>query len=162
MPLSGLLSADWVSAIATVITAILALLIYFEANQLRKVDGLARSITNWQDFNRLMLQKELADRWQAIHTGLVPWAEITQQDKALIYSYLNIMIYEYEAAHARALDRFYAQKSIGDNILYFKHIWPGLVEHLKTDGWPKRFVEAADRVVRAKGAMKQSVTPNLF
>jgi hypothetical protein len=150
-------SAEDVSACAAVVTALLALLIYFEAKRLQKVDGLSRSIGNWQDFNRLMMQKDLADRWQAIHTGQVPWAEITQQDKALIYSYLNIMVYEYQAAHSGALDKLYAQKSVGDNILYFQYIWPELLEHLKTDGWPEGFVEAADCVVKAKGAMK----PNL-
>ncbi|HEY2010614.1 MAG TPA: hypothetical protein VGH23_16615 [Rhizomicrobium sp.] len=132
------------------LTAALALLIYFEAKYLRKIDSFSKSVSTWQDFNKLMLNKELSERWEQIYTGKVPWASITQQDKAIIYSYLNILSYEYLCSRAGTLDRLYADKSVGDNILYFRYIWDGLHQHLKDDGWPRGFITRANELIKKR------------
>jgi hypothetical protein len=139
---------NFVRLTAPIATALLALLVFVEARGLRKLESLSKSIGNWQDFNKLVMDETVAARWAAIRHGRVVWADMTQKDLNLIYSFLNVLVFEYKAARYGALWRRYVDKSFRDNILYFKHIWPGLHHHLLRDGWPTDVLKAADRIVR--------------
>ena len=65
----------------------------------------------------------------------------------VIYSFLNIVIFEYECKLNNFLKKSYADKSIGDNLMYFQHIWTGLLQHLRDDGWPESFLPYADALM---------------
>lgn len=149
-------TSEWTEAIASVATAILtllttivAVLVYLEAKAIRKTEWFAKSSENWQSFNRLVVDADYAARWSDIIKGRLVWADLNQRDLMFIYSFLNVLIFEFNAGRAHLLDRHYAQKSVSDNILYFRHVWPQLREHLQEDGWLSDFLPAADAAIGA-------------
>ena len=132
--------------LASLVTAGLALKIYLEARRLRKIEWLSKTVGNWQDFNRALLEGDRAARWGAIKDGRVAWEAITQFDKQLIYMFLNILWFENRAWRQGLLDRTYAEKSVSDNIHYLQWIWPPLLAHLRHDGWQTEFLDDLDAV----------------
>lgn len=148
------------SELAPIVTTLLALLIYFEAKHLREIDGHAKTIEHWQEFNKLVIEKELGDRWQAVYSGRLSWKDMTHRDKALIYTYLNVLRYEYLASRAGVLNRLYAHKSMGDNILSFRFIWPELYAHLRKTGWSVEFLDAANAIVLKAGQRRATTAGN--
>lgn len=137
-----------VSALVGLLTAVLALLIFLEARRIRRVEWASASGRNWQEFNQLVLEGDRHERWGELIAGKLPWERVTQRDRMLIYSFLNVLLFEFNARSHGLLDAGYAEKSIGQNIIYLRHIWPGLLSHLTEDGWPGDFLAAADRAVR--------------
>ena len=122
------------------ITTLIAVLVFLEARRIRKVDWLTKSILNWQNFNRMLLDTKYSERWSEIISGDVAWNDLTQSDKMCIYTFLNILVFEYKAKRSGLLARKYVNKSVGDNIRYFSGFWTDLKIHLSQDGWPEDFV----------------------
>ncbi|MEW6598041.1 MAG: hypothetical protein AB1429_11165 [Pseudomonadota bacterium] len=145
-------TAAIVGAVMSAATAGIALLVFVEARSIRKIEWFSKSLDNWQAFNRLLIDADYADRWALIADGAVDWEDITRNDMSFIYSFLNILIFEFNAQRRGVLERWYATDSIFANILYFKHIWPELYAHLRRDGWPKLFLKHADAAIRRDGA----------
>ncbi|CAN5409716.1 hypothetical protein BH10PSE4_BH10PSE4_17850 [soil metagenome] len=133
------------SWIASIIASVFAALIFIEARAIRHVEWFSKSSTNWQDFTRLILETDSADRWSMIKQGRVAWRDMTERDRFLVYGFLNVLVYEHQLYRHRVLRRGYAIKSIFDNVLYFNPIWDELEAHLRVDGWPIEFVEEARR-----------------
>ncbi|HTK36717.1 MAG TPA: hypothetical protein VL358_15715 [Caulobacteraceae bacterium] len=147
---------DFTRKSAPIVTALIALLIYLEAKRLRQIEWLAKSITNWQDFNKLLMDQAVATRWAAIREGQVAWSQIDQRDRQIIYAFLNVLVFEFKAARTGVLSRSYADTSVSENILYFHSLWPDLYDHLLRDGWPTDFVLFADKAI-ARGRRSKAV-----
>jgi hypothetical protein len=149
-------SSEWTEAVAAVVTAVLtllttvvAVLVYLEARAIRHTEWFAKTEENWQAFNRLVIEADYSGRWADIIKGRIGWSELNQKDLMFIYSFLNVLVFEFNAKRARLLDRHYAEKSVGDSVLYFRHIWPDLHRHLSGDGWPVNFLQTADAAIAA-------------
>lgn len=130
------------------ITAVIAFAVYWEARRIRRIEWFSKTADNWQEFNRLILDAEMAERWHGIIRGNVDWDAVTQKDLMVIYSFLNVLVFEFNASAKGLLTRRYTEKSIGDNVLYFRFIWPELSTHLQSDGWPPEFLKFADKKIR--------------
>ncbi len=136
---------------------VVGVLVYVEARAIRKTEWFAKTAENWQSFNRLVIESDYSGRWSDVINGRVDWGRLDQKDMMFIYSFLNVLVFEFNARQAHLLKRAYAEKSINDNIRYFRHIWPGLREHLKGDGWPKDFLPFADAAIAAAAIAEKTV-----
>ena len=136
------------SWLAAIVGGLFTALIFLEARSIRQVEWFSKTSANWQDFGRLVLECNAADRWGDLRHGRIAWPDITQRDLLLIYAFLNVLVFEYNASRKGLLNRRYATKSIFDNLLYFTAIWEELAAHLRTDGWPTDFIAEADQHIR--------------
>ncbi|MEM9495702.1 MAG: hypothetical protein AAGA09_06825 [Pseudomonadota bacterium] len=140
--------ADVLDTLLSATTALIAIAVYMEARRIRRVEWFSKTSKNWQDFNRLILDTDMSDRWRDIIIGKAPWDALSQKDMMIIYSFLNVLVFEFNAKSKGLLASRYAEKSIGDNIKYLKAVWPDLYPHLKSDGWPSDFLHFANRKIR--------------
>ena len=147
------------SWVAGIVGGIFTALIFIEARSIRQVEWFSKTSTNWQDFGRLVLECNAADRWGELRHGRVAWSDIAQRDLMLIYAFLNVLVFEYSASRKGLLNRRYATKSIFDNLLYFNAIWDDLERHLRADGWPLDFLAEAHRHIRDTRAAAPGSTP---
>lgn len=134
--------------LAGIASGLFTALIFLEARNIRQVEWFAKASGNWQDFNRLVMEQGASERWADLRSGRVPWARVAQVDLFLIYAYLNVLVFEFQANRRGLLNRRYATKSIFDNLLYFRPLWSELLPHLRANGWPSDFLDAADRHIR--------------
>ena len=148
------------SWLAAIVGGLFTAMIYIEARSIRKVEWFSKTSANWQDFNRLIGDRNAAERWGDLKSGRVAWPEVTQTDLFLIYAFLNVLVFEYQARRRGLLNRGYATKSILDNVLYFDAIWDDLEPHLRTDGWPLDFIdEAHDHIRKTRAAAPNPTSP---
>lgn len=130
----------------SIATALLALFVYFEAKRIRKIEWFSKSAENWTGFNNMVLSNGMDDRWGEILAGKVPLEKMSTRDLLILYSYLNVLVFEYKASSMGLLHRSYADKSINDNALQLRSLMPGLFGHLRRDGWPAEFIAHLERV----------------
>jgi hypothetical protein len=157
-PWRDLLEAgSWIAGIAS---GLFTALIFLEARSIRQVEWFSKTSANWQDFNRLIGDRDAAERWGDLKSGRVAWADVTQADLFLIYAFLNVLVFEYHARRRGLLNRRYATKSILDNVLYFNAVWDDLEPHLRTDGWPLDFIdEAHAHILKTRAATPGATSP---
>ena len=141
------------SAVLSLATTVVAVMVYLEARSIRKVEWFSKTSENWQGFNKLVLDAGYTGRWWEILNGKVGWAELDQKDRMVIYSFLNVLVFEFNAQRRQLLDRTYAQKSVMNNVLCLHALWPDLCAHLRTDGWPDDFLDLADDIVMGSKAV---------
>ena len=139
------------AAFASVITSVIAFFVYLEARNIRKMEWFSKTAQNWQDFNSMIMEADNHGRWSKIISGEAVWGDLDQRDRMMIYSFLNVLVFEYSARKRALLEKSYADRSIQKNILYLKSIWHDLRYHLIDDGWPLQFVYAADGFVNHDG-----------
>ena len=157
-PWRDLLEAgSWVAGIAA---GLFTALIFFEARAIRQVEWFSKTSTHWQEFTRLILETDQAERWSMIKRGRVAWLDMTETDRFLVYAFLNVLVFEHQAHRGGLLNRRYAMKSIFDNVLYFNAIWDALEAHLRIDGWPVEFIDEARRhILKTRAATPDPPPP---
>ena len=135
-----ILTWEMVAAVATVVTAVIAALVWVEARKIRRSDWLSRSVEMWQAFNGRMLQGDLALRWHRFLDGSLPNDEVTATDLHVLYSYVNIIFSEYTLAKARLIDPIYARQSVEGNIKQLADNRSFIARVLLRTGYDERFV----------------------
>ena len=95
--LQGTGPSDALSALAGIITAILAYLVYVEASRIRRIEWTNLTNTRWQSFNQMLIETKLADRWERLRTAEVAVGELDATDKRLLLMYFNNMLVEFDA-----------------------------------------------------------------
>jgi hypothetical protein len=148
-----------VSVVLSLATTIVAVFVFWEARSIRKTEWFSKTIQNWQEFNRLVISANYGERWSEIIKGDHRWQDLNQRDYIFIYSFLNVLVFEFRAQQSHLLDRDYAHKSVRESIAYFRHIWPDLRAHLSTDGWPDEFLPFADEVISAANLAQGALRP---
>ena len=139
------LLGNWTAALAACATVVMAYSVQREARKIRSLDAYTKVVEYWQHFNQQIIDHpELAERWSRIRSGELRWAEIGQPDLNLIYTFFNVLAYEYKCWREGWLPKSYTEKSVHDNLNYFQYIWDDLAKHLLTDGWPVEFQRYAN------------------
>jgi hypothetical protein len=87
---------DWnaIQSLGTLIAALIAWLVFLEARAIKKLQWESQAADKWQDFNRLLIETSLSDRWEAIRSG-GPVDKLGATDKRLMLMYFNIQMIEY-------------------------------------------------------------------
>ena len=130
-----------VASVSGVVTAGVAILVWFEARAIRRTEWLSRSVAMWQAFNSELLHDDLAKRWAAFLAGSVPEDDIERRDLHVLYAYVNILYTEYQLASAHLISPAYAEQSIGGNIKQLASCNRDfIVRSLLYTGYDKNFV----------------------
>lgn len=90
---------DAVEAITAIITTLFAGLVYLEARSIRRVQWVSHAASQWQDFNRFLIESNKADRWNSIISGQLEGGPLGTIDKRLFWMYFNIQSVEYYLIH---------------------------------------------------------------
>jgi hypothetical protein len=136
------------NALGTGATALVALLVFFEARSIRTMDWLSRSVGMWQSFNQMLLDEERASRWRRLLDGTLPVGEIRASDHYVLFTYVNILFSEYEFARRKLLNREYALESVADNVRQLAPSAAFIVPLLRFTGFDNDFVDLIEDVAR--------------
>jgi hypothetical protein len=136
-----MLSWETITGVASVATAIIAVLVFVEARRIRHTEWLTRSVQMWQDFNGVLLTDGRADRWRSLLAGDVEQQDFRPSDHYLLYTYLNIIYSEYTYAKSGLLRRGYASESLQDNLRQVATIGEYIVPWLRDTGYDNELVD---------------------
>ena len=137
------------AAVLSALTTVVAVLVYLEARGIRRIEWSVSATQTWQRFNELILTGDNHIRWGRIIGGTLPWSDMEQRDRMLVYCFLNVLLFEHNARGHGLLSVGYADTSIGHNLRLLQYVWPELLVHLKSDGWPTDFLDMADGLIPA-------------
>jgi hypothetical protein len=138
---------DVIAAAASVGTAIVAVLVWFEARRIRHTEWLARSVQMWQDFNGVLLAENRAERWRSLLAGDVAEDDFQPSDHYLLYTYLNILYSEYTYAKTGLLKHGYATESLQDNLRQVAAVGPYVVPWLRFTGFDNELVDQIEKLM---------------
>jgi hypothetical protein len=136
-----MLSWETITGVASVATAIIAVLVFVEARRIRHTEWLTRSVQMWQDFNGVLLTDGRADRWRSLLAGDVQQQDFRPSDHYLLYTYLNIIYSEYTYAKSGLLRRGYARESLQDNLRQVATIGEYIDPWLRETGYDPELVD---------------------
>jgi len=148
-----MLSWETITGVASVATAIIAVLVFIEARRIRHTEWLTRSVQMWQDFNGVLLTDSRADRWRSLLAGEIEKQDFRPSDHYLLYTYLNIIYSEYTYAKSGLLRRGYARESLQDNLKQVATIGDYIVPWLRDTGYDNELVDQLE-VLRSGGSVR--------
>lgn len=131
---------ELLGALASVVTALIAILVFIEARKIRHTEWLSRSVQLWQGFNHTVLETGHAELWRKFVAGELSADDLGASDHYILFSYVNIIFTEYQYRARRLIDGAYAARSIERNLRQLAPYRDELVPKLQATGYDPRFL----------------------
>jgi hypothetical protein len=126
---------------SSVLTALLALLVFLEARSIQQTEWLTKSTAMWQDFNALLVSQPCrADSWREFLGGQRDLKDCTPSDLYIVFTYVNIIFAEWTYWRQRLLDDEYSSASLCRNMAQLSPGGEALFTLLESTGYEPAFV----------------------
>jgi hypothetical protein len=94
-----------VQGIGSLATALIAYFVFREARSIRRIEWAFNAVGKWQEFNRVLVEADAAERWETICTGSPIEPSVGPSDKRLFLMYFNIQMIEFYLMRKRIVPR---------------------------------------------------------
>jgi hypothetical protein len=107
-------NAAVIEALASLVTMIVAVLVFLEARSIRKAEGIFRQNQAWNEFGNKVAEVHKGSRIGELLMGrkVVTRDDLTPKEAFLLMSFFNVVSSEYNAYRAKSIDRNYVIHSL--------------------------------------------------
>jgi hypothetical protein len=141
---------DWkliFSAIGSVGTVLIAILVFVEGRRIRSLEWLSKSHEMWQGFNVAVLANKYEDRFRQIYV-LRSELPLDNHDNHFMYMFLNVVHIEYEAAKQGLMSLDYCCETIAAALTPLEKQREHVLQLVKDAGYDKDFRRLVEHAMR--------------